>query len=61
MYTILVSDNNELVTTVKERIIQRSKLVGNLHFLVPQKYKDFDMDNFTAMLEYILPVLFLLF
>ena len=56
MYTILVSDNNELVTTVKERIIQRSKLVGNLHFLVPQKYKDFDMDNFTAMLEYILPV-----
>ena len=56
MYTILVSDNNELVTTVKERIMQRSKLVGNLHFLVPQKYKDFDMDNFTAMLEYILPV-----
>ena len=56
MYTILVSDNNELVTTVKERIMQRSKLVGNLHFLVPQKYKDFDMDNLSAMLEYILPV-----
>lgn len=56
MYTILVNDDNELITTVKERIMQRSKLVNNLHFLVPQKYKDFDMNNFTAMMEYILPV-----
>lgn len=56
MYTILVSEDNELITTIKERIMQRSKLVDNLHFLVPQKYKDFDMNNFTAMLEYITPV-----
>lgn len=56
MYTILVSEDNELITTIKERIMQRSKLVDNLHFLVPQTYKDFDMNNFTAMLEYITPV-----
>ena len=32
MYTILVKDTNELSTTVKERIMQRSKLIDNLHF-----------------------------
>ena len=39
MYTILVTESNELVTSVKERIMQRSKLVDSLHFL---------MDTLTA-------------
>lgn len=56
MYTILVNDNNELITTVKERIIQRSKLVDNLHFLVSPTYKDFDMTKFNAVMRYISPV-----
>lgn len=56
MYTILVTDSNELVTTVKERIMQRSKLVDNLHFLVDPKYKDVDMTDFAVTLEYVLPV-----
>ena len=56
MYTILVKDNNELVTTVKERIMQRSKLVDNLHFLVDQTYKNVDMSDFVVTMEYILPI-----
>lgn len=56
MYTILVTDNNELVTTIKERIIQRSKLVDNLHFLVNPTYKNLDMTKFTVVMEYITPV-----
>ena len=56
MYTILVTDSNELVTTVKERIMQRSKLVDNLHFLVNPTYKGYDMSNFTVMMEYVTPV-----
>lgn len=56
MYTILVTDDNELVTSVKERIMQRSKLVDNLHFLVPQMYKNHEMSTFTCTMEYILPV-----
>ena len=56
MYTILVTDSNELVTTVKERIMQRSKLVDNLHFLVDPKYKGIDISEFEVMLEYVLPV-----
>lgn len=56
MYTILVTDSNELVVTLKERIMQRSKLVDNLHFLVNPTYKEHDMSNFTVMMEYITPV-----
>lgn len=56
MYTLLITESNEIVTTVKERIMQRSKLVDNLHFLVAPMYKEHDMSSFTAMMEYILPV-----
>ena len=30
MYTILVKDTNELIVSVKERIVQRNKLVDSL-------------------------------
>lgn len=56
MYTILVTNSNELVTTVKERIMQRSKLVDTLHFLAEPSYKGIDMTDFSVTLEYILPV-----
>lgn len=56
MYTLLVNDNNEIVTTVKERIMQRSKLVDNLHILVNPTYKDLNMSDCTVMMEYITPV-----
>lgn len=56
MYTILVKDTNELTTTVKERIMQRSKLMDTLHFLVDPLYKEINMADFTVMMEYILPV-----
>lgn len=56
MYTILLNESNELVTSVRERIMQRSKLVDTLHFLVDPMYKGIDMSNFTAMMEFITPV-----
>ena len=56
MYTILVNEANELITTVKERIMQRSKLVDKLHFLVDPIYKDHDMSTFTVIMEYITPI-----
>lgn len=55
MYTILVNDSNALVTTVKERIMQRSKLVDKLHFLVNPTYKEHDMTKFTVVMEYVSP------
>ena len=57
MYTILVTQDNELKVSVKERIMQRSKLVDSFHFLVDPMYKDtIDMTNFTVTMEYLLPV-----
>lgn len=56
MYTILVTDSNELIVTVKERIMQRSKLVDNLHFLASPTYKGIDMSDYTVLLEYKLPI-----
>lgn len=56
MYTLLLNESNELITTVKERIMQRSKLVDDLHFLVEPTYKGIDMSDFTVMMEYLMPV-----
>jgi hypothetical protein len=57
MYTILVTDDNTLNTSIRERIMQRSNLVDNLHFLTTPLYKnEIDMTDFTVNLEYILPV-----
>ena len=56
MYTLLINENNEIVTTVKERIMQRSKLVDDLHFLMAPMYKGIDMSDFTVMMEYLMPL-----
>lgn len=56
MYVILVGEDNTLVTTQKETVMQRSKLVDNLWFLVPPEYKGYNMADFSVLLEYVLPV-----
>ena len=56
MYTILVNDDNTLTTSVRERVMQRSKLVDSLHFLVEPTYKELDIAGFTVTLEYVLPI-----
>ena len=55
-YIILVNDDNTMYGSHKERIMQRSKLVDDLIFVVPQIYKNkHDMTNATVMMEYLLP------
>ena len=56
MYVILVNSDNTLTSTKKERIMQRSKLVDNLWFLVNPVYNDIDLTDCTVLLEYLLPV-----
>lgn len=56
MYTILVNEDNSLYGSKKERVMQRSKLVDSLVFIVDPIYKGIDMTNATVMLEYVLPV-----
>lgn len=56
MYTIVVNNDNVLDKTNVERVMCKSKLVNNMHFLVPLMYDQISMDGFTAVLEYRLPV-----
>lgn len=56
MYVILVNPDNTLYGSVKQRVMQRSKLVDTLKFVVDPIYNGIDMTDATVMLEYILPV-----
>ena len=56
MYTILVNPDNSLYGSQKSRVMQRSKLVDELRFIVEPIYNNIDMTDATVMLEYVLPV-----
>ena len=55
MYVILVNEDNSLYGSKKERIMQRSKLVDSLTFIVDPSYKGIDMTSASVMMEYVLP------
>lgn len=55
-YVILINDDNTMTTTQKRRIVQRSKLVDDLWFLVNPIYNGRNLDAFTVLLEYLSPV-----
>lgn len=57
MYTFLVNDDNSIIATKKESIMQRSKLVDSFIIYVPKMYKDeIDMSGFAAYIEYLKPI-----
>lgn len=55
MYTLLISEDNSISTTKKERIMQRSSMVDSFQILVYPTYKECDMTDFTVQMEYVLP------
>lgn len=57
MYVILVEQDDTLYGSKKERIMEKSKCVDNLVFVVDPIYRNtYDMTNATVMLEYIRPI-----
>lgn len=56
MYTILVNDDNTLHASVRTRIMQNTKNIDSLHFLVKPMFNDIDMTEATVVLTYILPI-----
>lgn len=56
-YIFLLENDNEIVTSHREVLMQRSKLVDEVWFIVNPKYKtcENDMSVFSVVLEYILP------
>lgn len=57
-YIFLLENDNEIIASHREVLMQRSKLVDEVWFLVNPTYKtcENDMSIFSVMLEYILPV-----
>ena len=56
MYTITITDENELITK-PEKIMEKSNAVDNIQILVRKKYRgQIDMSGFTAYIKYILPI-----
>lgn len=57
MYTLKISDDDSVIGTVRETIMQRSNIVNNVQILVPRYYKgQIDMSDFTLYMKYTLPV-----
>ncbi len=56
MYTLLIGDDNRIIATVKERIVQRSKLVNSIRIIVPETYNGISMKECLAILYYQLPI-----
>lgn len=55
-YVILINDDNSMTISQKRRIVQRSKLVDDIWFLVRPEYNGYNMAEFTVLLEYLSPV-----
>lgn len=57
MYTLKICEDNKVITTVYETIMQRSNLVDKVQFLIPKRFKTItDMSSATITMEYIMPV-----
>lgn len=55
MYKIFIRNDNTVITTSIQRIMQRSASVDTVEIVVPKMYGDLDMSEFDCMMEYILP------
>lgn len=56
MYTILINNDNTLTKSVIKNIMHRSSMVDKFHILANPMYNDFDMREFTCVMEYVLPI-----
>lgn len=57
MYTLKITDENTVVTTVKEKIIERSNYVDKIQIVVEKLYREqIDMSDCTVYMRYVLPV-----
>lgn len=57
IYTILINENNELVSnSTRKRIMQKSNLADELRFITAPTYEGNDMSKATVTLEYHLPI-----
>lgn len=56
MYTLKITDDNEVITTTRETIMQRSDRVDQIQILVEKTYKGMDMSGAEVWMKYVLPM-----
>lgn len=56
MHTLLIGDDNRIITTNAERIVQRSNLTNTIRFLVSNEYNGILMNSCMAIMYYKLPI-----
>ena len=57
MYTLRITDDNNVITTVKERLMEKSNCVNSIQIIINKLYKEqIDMTDTTAYMKYVLPV-----
>ena len=56
MYTVLVQNDNSIIVTERQRIMQNSKLIDVLQIIVPKLYNGLEMVNYNVRLEYLTPI-----
>ena len=57
MYTLKITDENTVVTTVKESIVERSNYVDKIQIVTSKMYREqIDMSDTTVYMKYKLPV-----
>lgn len=52
MYTIIMNENKDLITTSRHTLYQREKLIEKIQFLLPTTYNDLDLTKFQVVLKY---------
>lgn len=55
MITILINNQNQMIVTTSELIMQHSKNVHTIQIFVPEEYNNFDMKKFSASIEIVPP------
>lgn len=57
MFTLVISDNNSVVASQRDTIMQRSNIVDNIQILVPRYYRgQIDLSTFRLYMKYTLPI-----
>ena len=55
MITILVNNQNQMIVTTSELIMQHSQNVHTIQIFVPEEYNNFNMKDFSAYIEIVPP------
>ena len=57
MYTLRITDDNNVITTVKESLMEKSTCVNSIQIIINKLYKEqINMTDTTAYMKYVLPV-----